>query len=84
LRAGESGGDGQALFWQGPAPEDRTIAGFHSEHRSYNPATKSLDSFMSLSAGTRIGPYEVAGSLGAGGMGEVHRAHSSTPYQDRR
>ena len=32
---------------------------------------------MPLSAGTRLGPYEVIASLGAGGMGEVHLARDT-------
>src|SRR4026207_573259 len=34
----------------------------------------SLGSAMTLAVGQRIGVYEVTGSLGAGGMGEVYRA----------
>ncbi len=32
---------------------------------------------MSLSAGTRLGPYAIAAPLGAGGMGEVSRARDT-------
>src|SRR5262245_464141 len=35
-----------------------------------------------LSAGTRLGPYEIRGPLGSGGMGEVYRAHDTRLHRD--
>jgi serine/threonine protein kinase len=37
---------------------------------------------MQLAAGTRLGPYEIVGLIGAGGMGEVYRARDTTLGRD--
>src|SRR5437867_2475016 len=37
---------------------------------------------MALSAGTRLGPYEVQSAIGAGGMGEVYRARDTRLRRD--
>ena len=37
---------------------------------------------MSLAPGTKVGPYEIAAPLGAGGMGEVYRARDARLSRD--
>jgi len=38
--------------------------------------------FMPLAPGTRFGPFEIAGLIGAGGMGEVYRARDTKLDRD--
>jgi len=37
---------------------------------------------MPLSVGDKLGPYEILAPIGAGGMGEVHRARDAKLNRD--
>src|SRR5664279_922717 len=37
---------------------------------------------MALTSGTKLGPYEIVASIGAGGMGEVYRARDARLNRD--
>ena len=37
---------------------------------------------MTLATGTKLGPYEISGAIGAGGMGEVYQAHDTKLGRD--
>jgi serine/threonine protein kinase len=57
---------------------DRKHARAQNQHIPYNPSHFPL----ALAPGTRLGPYEVIAQIGAGGMGEVYRAHDTKLNRD--
>jgi eukaryotic-like serine/threonine-protein kinase len=69
LLAYEKEGDG---FLESPALEAAARVMAREEARQQEP----------LSAGTRLGPYEIIAPIGAGGMGEVYRARDTRLNRD--
>jgi hypothetical protein len=65
--------EGQEFFQDSAGPPDPSNSGRRTLRET--PAAENYNPFaaieMTLSAGSRLGPYEILAPIGAGGMGEV-------------
>ena len=66
---------------EGKAPASVYTTAFAGSSRTRGLA-RIIRSSLALTIGTRLGPYEVISAIGAGGMGEVYRAHDTVLGRD--
>jgi serine/threonine protein kinase len=56
----------------------RTLAPSHPRTAAPSHSTRIIHTDLSLTPGTRLGPYEIAAQIGEGGMGQVYRGTDTT------